>query len=401
MSASRPPVLVLQPSNGGLAFARALGRRGIDVEILATEGDRHAARTRYATGRVMPGFAADPEVWLAALRAHSGDGPVAVVAGADEATEFLSRHRDDLPPDLLTFERLDDVHLALMDKTSSYEMAVAAGVRAPWTRHVASADDLERVVEQAPYPCVLKPVLTHLWRPIFGHDRVLLAHKGHELRAHGERALGAGLETIVSEYIPGGDDCVEEAILLRAPDGSFPMQYGCQKLRQSPPGFGAASLCVSAPMPESLEMARKLLEGAGFVGVAGIETKRHAGTGDYYFIEANVRLPTQFGLGDAAGAEASWRTYATLAGQPLGPVPTPRAGVRLVFPELEAIELRRLVRGARDGVPPTTFGDFVRGWRGVRELGVLDLRDPGPGLAIVGRSLRKRLDRRLRTTRSP
>jgi predicted ATP-grasp superfamily ATP-dependent carboligase len=178
------------------------------------------------------------------------------------------------------------------------------------------------------------------------------------------------------------------------------MQYGCQKLRQSPPGFGAASLCVSAPMPESLEMARKLLEGAGFVGVAGIETKRHAGTGDYYFIEANVRLPTQFGLGDAAGAEASWRTYATLAGQPLGPARTPRAGVKLVFPELEAIELRRLVRGERDSLPPVTFTDFVRGWRGVRELGVLDLRDPGPGLAIAGSVLRRRIDR-LRTTRSP
>jgi D-aspartate ligase len=323
------------------------------------------------------------------------------VAGADEATEFLSRHRDDLPPDLLTFERLDDVHLDLMDKTCSYEIAVEAGVRAPWTRHVASADDLERVVEQAPYPCVLKPVLTHLWRPIFGHDRVLLAHAGGELRAHGERALGAGLETIVSEYIPGGDDCVEEAILLRAADGSFPMQYGCRKLRQSPPGFGAASLCVSAPMPESLDMARKLLDVAEFVGVAGIETKRHAGTGDYYFIEANVRLPTQFGLGDAAGAEASWRTYATLAGQPLGPVPTPRAGVKLVFPELEAIELRRLARGERDGVPPATFAEFVRGWRGVRELGVLDLRDPGPGLSIVTSALRRRIYGRRRTTRSP
>jgi D-aspartate ligase len=392
--AQHPPAIVMQPSNGGLAVARTLGRRGIDVEVLTTAGDRHAGRTRHARGTEMPDIAKAPEAWLEALRARGRRGPVVVLAGADEATEFLSRHRDELPESLLMFERADDVHLPLMDKTSSYDLALAAGVRPPWTAFVRSAEDLERTITEAPYPCVLKPVLTHRWRPIFGHDRVLLAYSGDELRAHGEKALGAGLDTIVSEYVPGGDDCVEEAILTRAPDGSFPMQYGCQKLRQSPPGFGAASLCVSAPMPESLGMARDLLTSTGYVGVAGIETKRHAETGDYYFIEANVRLPTQFGLGDAAGAEASWRTYATLAGISVGPAPTPRMGVKLLFPELEAIEVRRYLRGDRSSESsPKTLGEFVRGYRGVRELGVLDPRDPGPGLELVGRALRKRVDR--------
>jgi predicted ATP-grasp superfamily ATP-dependent carboligase len=240
---------------------------------------------------------------------------------------------------------------------------------------------------------VLKPVLTHLWRPIFGHDRVLLAYNAGELMAHGRKALGAGLETIVSEYVPGGDDHVEEAILVRAADGSFPMQFGCRKLRQSPSGFGAASLCESAPTTESLAMARALLEHSGYVGVAGVETKRHADTGEYYFIEANVRLPTQFGLGDAAGAEASWRTYATLAGLPPGPQPEVTMGVRLLFPELEVAEMRRFARGERGPSAPKSWRDFTRGYHRIREVGVLDPRDLGPARELAGKSLRRRLGR--------
>jgi D-aspartate ligase len=282
------------------------------------------------------------------------------------------------------------VHVPLIDKPTSHELARAAGVRVPWTAIVRSAGDLERAAADAPYPSVLKPALSHVWRPILGQERVLLAHGPDELIAHGRRALDAGVDTIVSEYVPGGDNCVEEAILVRAADGSYPMVFGCAKLRQSPHGFGAASLCMSAELPESMALARALLDHTGFVGVAGIETKRHADTGDYYFIEANVRLPTQFGLGDAAGADASWRTYATLAGLPLGPRPTLRNGVKLVFPELDLREFRRYLRGERADDRPATLTGWLRSWRGTRELGVLDLSDPGPALGLAGAALKRR-----------
>ena len=384
-----PPVILLQPSNGGLAVARALARSGIDVEILATQSDSHTASSRMARGQVLSDL--DRDRLLALLGARAEEGPAVVMAGADEASEFLSRERDSLPAGLRAFEAQDDVHLDLMGKTRTHELAVAAGVRVPWTHLVRDAGDLDRVLAEATYPNVLKPVLSHLWRPIFGHDRVLLAHGPDELRAHAQPAIAAGLETIVSEYVPGGDDHVEEAILVRAGDGSFPMQFGCRKIRQSPRGFGAASLCESAPLEESLAMARAILEYTGYVGIAGVETKRHADTGEYYLIEVNVRIPTQFGLGDACGVEASWRMYATLAGLPLGPQPPQRDGVRLLFPELDFKELRRYAGGERGSDRPRSLAGWARSWAGTRELGVLDLRDPGPALALARASAERRI----------
>jgi D-aspartate ligase len=384
-----PPVILLQPSNGGLAVARALGRAGLDVEILATKADWHTASSRMARGSVLPDL--DRERVLATLNDRAARGPAVVMAGADEASEFLSRERDSLPPGLRTFEAQDDVHLDLMGKTRTHELAVEAGVRVPWTHVISDAADLDRVLAKATYPNVLKPVMSHLWRPIFGHDRVRLSYGPDELRAHAEPAIAAGLETIVSEYVPGGDDDVEEAILVRAPDGSFPLQFGCCKIRQSPRGFGAASLCESAPLEESLAMARRILEHTGYVGIAGVETKRHAETGEYYLIEVNVRIPTQFGLGEVCGVDASWRMYATLAGLPLAPQPPQRDGVRLLFPELDVKELRRYADGERGDDRPKSWAGWVRSWAGTRELGVLDMRDPGPAMALARASAERRL----------
>jgi predicted ATP-grasp superfamily ATP-dependent carboligase len=183
---------------------------------------------------------------------------------------------------------------------------------------------------------------------------------------------------MLSEYVPGGDADVDEAIVVRAPDGSYPVAFGCRKVRQYPSGFGAASVCRSHPIPESMELARAVLDEAGFTGVAGVETKRHAETGDFYFIEANVRLPTQWGLGDASGVEASKRLAQALAGEELGPQPKQREDVRLIFPELEARSAIRTLRDTPARERPRALLELARSYRRTRDLGLVDPRDLGP-----------------------
>jgi D-aspartate ligase len=386
-----PRAVLLTPFNGGLAAARALVRRGVQVSVLAGRSDAFTARTRRADGRVLPDLPAGRPEWLAALAALA---PAVVFTGGDVASALLASVGGGLAAGVMTFEALDDVHLRLLAKLDSYEIAQAAGVRIPWTRAVSTRADLDAAIEEAPYPCVLKPDVSHLWRAVFGDDRVMLADDRDALREDGLRAIDAGLEMLVSEYVPGGDDAMEEAIVVRAADGSYPVAFGCHKLRQYPSGFGAASLCEIVPAEDSLALARRLLDHAGYVGVAGIETKRHAETGEVYFIEANVRIPTQWGLGDAAGGESSWRMYQSLAGIDPGPQPDLRYGVKLVFPELELRGAMRAVRGRDGSARPM---ERLRSYRGARDIGIADPRDPGPALSLaagfVGRRI-KRLARR-------
>ena len=192
------------------------------------------------------------------------------------------------------------------------------------------------------------------------------------------------------EHIPGPDRNNELVTVLRRSDGTHALAFVTRKLREFPPGFGAAALSEAVEAPEAVALAARILDAAGFVGVCGAEFKRHAETGERAFLEVNVRLIQGFGLGDLAGADASWRVYATLAGLPLDPQPPVAAGVRMVTASLEP---RAIVTNLREH--RLTPRELLAGYRGVRSLGGIGVSDPGPFAALALREL-KRAARRFR-----
>lgn len=348
------------------------------------------ARSRRVESVVVP-FEQDGERWLRAIQqiASSSDRVVALPA-TDRASALLTRAEDRLPPNVLRFERSDSAHTELMDKGRADSLARRAGVLVPWTARVLSREDLWRLAPTAPWPCVVKPVLSHEWRRRFGEARAFLAEDGECAERLLQRPLNAGLEMLLCQYIPGGDEDVEEAIVVRLADGSYPVRFGCRKLRQCPPSFGVTALGESSELPETMALAERVLDEADFVGVAGVEAKRHRDTGERWFVDANVRLPAQWGLGDACGAQATPRLIEALCGQKLGPSPRLRAGVGFVQPDLDWQVLRPTVKAASSWRRPVLAWDLMRPYLGARELGLLDLRDPGPLLAFLGTAMHRR-----------
>ena len=390
-----PRAILLAPNDAGLPVVRTLHRRAVPATVLVTPAHSWLARTRWSDGHVVPLLPAGRERWLAILDelAELGDG--VLISGSDRATEFLVQERSRIPPNLRSFEAEDGAHLKLLDKASLYALAEQSGIRFPWTLRLASRSDLEAVMTDARYPCLLKPAVSHRWRRLFGDRRAIVIREPRDLVRAAGPGLSARLELLVTEYIPGPDENLETAVLLRQADGSIPLSYGLRKRRQYPAGFGAGSLTESAHLPQATAIAVRLLEAAGFVGLAGVELKRHAETGEHFLIEANVRLPGHFGLGDASQVDASWRLYATLAGLPLAPQPDQRAGVRTVMPSFEP---RAIVDQLRQ--QKTSPRALLASYRGVRDISGLSPRDPGPVVALGVRELRRAspfLRRRLRS----
>jgi predicted ATP-grasp superfamily ATP-dependent carboligase len=388
-----PHVVVLEPHSAGLALARTMVKAGARVTMLAQPGNDWETHSR-GVESVVVDFGARGESWLEAIeRLASDSDELLVLSASDRGSELLVQARDRLPANVRAFERADNAHLTLMHKESAEGVARRAGVNVPWTMAVRTLDELEAIADEAPWPCVVKPILSHTWKGRYGDAQVFVVHDSEEAAARLRSPLQSGLGMLLSQYVPGGDDHMEEAIVVRLADGSYPVAFGCHKLRQSPLGFGATALGVSDPLPETTALARAVLDEAGFVGVAGVEAKRHAQTGERWFIEVNVRMPAQWGLGDAAGADASRRLVAVLAGRELGPAPVARAGVNLVVPLLDARSTRALLRQApawrRPALATRLFLPYLR----ARELGLLDPRDPGPGLAAVHAVLGRRVKR--------
>lgn len=401
---SWPHIVVLEPASAGLAFSRRMTRLGARVTLVLTPWSREDAYSRGAASFIAP-YEPNGEPWMAALQelaAEAGEEPLVVVTATDRGSELLVRAAPQLPPNVRIFEHPKSAHMPLMDKQSADAIARRAGVKVPWTAELRDRETFDRLVAEAPWPCVVKPVFSHEWRERYSLERTFLAEDAARAEELLARPLADRFPMLLCQYVPGGDDDVEEAIVVRLADGSYPMHFGCRKLRQWPPGFGETAVGEAQPLPETTEIAKRVLDEAGFVGVAGVEVKRDARTGERWFLEVNVRMPGQWGLGDASGADASVRLVSALVGRELGSAPALRPGVRMVLPELDARVVLPALRAARWRQRPALAVRMLRPYVGARELGMFDPRDPGPGLALLWGWLRRRLARlRLLPERDP
>lgn len=384
-------MIVLDPFNAGMALARRLVRAGARVTVV--EGKPIVAHSR-GVESVISAYKAEGGKWLAVLRQLSEDCEQGVILTAtDRGSAWLVRESERLPENLRHFEHEGGAHLRLMDKQTADPVARRAGVLVPWTAEASSARELEPLLDEAPWPCVVKPVLSHEWRDRYGEKRSFFAADAHEARRLMAKPLGDGFRMLLSQYIPGGDEDVEEAIVVRLADGSYPVQFGVRKLRQYPRGFGETAVGESAPLPETMALAKSVLEEAGFVGVAGVEAKRHEQTGERWFLEVNVRLPGQWGLGDACGVQASRRVVQALCGQTLDPPLQLRPGVRFVQPDLDWRTIRPTLTALPARKRPAAAWQLARPYFGAREVGMLDPRDPGPLLALIRQFVGRRMQR--------
>ena len=337
--------IILEPHDGCLALARRLTRRGVSVLVLSNASSSWVARSRGVEGIELPALGGAQERWLEQLAELGADDGV-LLSGSDRATALLVEHRAEIPASLRLFESADSAHARLMDKATLYEEAKKAGIRYPWSRLLSSEEDLERASGEAEYPCLLKPTMSHLWRSLFGRERVFVIDSPDALAEKARPAIAAGLSLLLNEHVPGPETNLEGHVALRLADGTYALEYTRRKLRQYPLDFGAGAILESMDAPLTGELSRRLLDSSGFVGLAAVEAKIHAETGEPVLIEVNVRLPQSFGLGDAAGVNAAYRVYSVLAGLPLGPQPPMRAGAKVVVPALEFRAAReRLRRG--------------------------------------------------------
>ena len=380
-----PPAILLDPTDGCLTAARSLIRRGVTVHVLATGYFGFVARTRGARGEVLPLLPAGRGRWLERLTELGRQRDAVLISGSDWASEFLSRERQSLPESLRSFESSTGAHLRLMDKSGLYDFARSAGVRTPWTEIVTSPEELDAVAGRADYPCIVKPLWSHSGKRK-GDYRTRQAADQGELRRLVGQAIADGVEMLVTEHVPGDETNLEAAVTIRSADGSYPLVYGRHKVRQFPPDYGVGSMHRSAPVPEAIEATRRLLDAASFEGISITEFKRHEKTDERVLIEVNVRVPRGFGLGDACEADASWRLYATLAGLPLPPQPPPRNGISAVLPEVDFHAARARMRRGE-----LSLRELLASYRGVRDTGVLSLRDPAPTLGLLAQAARARL----------
>jgi D-aspartate ligase len=291
----RAPAFVLGGYQAGLAVVRSLGAAGIPVVSVWNSKSEMARHSRYVDLRVRA-----PHPWQ-----NSGEyvellldlsrrvDPGLLLPTTDEAVGAVARGKDQLEARHVVACPGWPVAERFLDKRATYELATRLAVPFPETILPSSEEELERMTSEFPFPCIVKPRFSHVYRDAFGVKMTKVSDRV-ELLSAWRRSQRAGIGTMIQEFIPGPETAGVNynGYLV---DGEPRVEVTARKVRMSPPDLGYPTVVVSSDVPDVLEPARRLLRGMELNGFANVEFKHDARDDTYKLMEVNGR-PNMSGL---------------------------------------------------------------------------------------------------------
>ena len=322
LTGKRPPAFVLRSDRAhGLAVVRSLGRRGIRVVALnQTRGPgRHS---RYALNIDLPSEIDQKSLLdLLCRSAKASPQKPFLIATSDQDVLFIVRNRAELSryfsfvvADTETAERI-------ANKRTQYEFAEANNVPLSRMFPVKTVEDVERVSSAIAYPCVVKPVYSDLWRDYreglgqIHWQKLAVVSSPVELVDAYTQMSRSGLEFLLQEFVPGGDDQIFSVFLYLDRNSKLLAAFARQKLRQWPVEQGSGCFVVSVVAPEVIQQSTALLQSLNYSGLANVEFKKDARDGEFKLIEINIRSGNLVSIAIDLGMDFPYIAYCDAVGQ--------------------------------------------------------------------------------------
>ncbi|HSV15356.1 MAG TPA: hypothetical protein VLI90_13940 [Tepidisphaeraceae bacterium] len=388
----QPPVLILGGEANALSVARDLGRLGAKVFMLGESGTpvRHS---RYCNWIELESSAKGSfeTIWADFLLGSDSDylkGAV-VLACSDAGITVLATHRDRLSRKFRLDESNTIAQLDMLDKLKTYHHAVAAGVPTPKFWEVHTRADVLAIEKELVYPLLVKPRLSHVFEKHFGRKHVTVTAFEQLLAAY-DTAAGAGMDMMLVELIPGGDEQLCSYYTYLDAQGNALVHFTKRIIRRFPTGMGSACYHITDWNPNLTELGLKLFRHVGLRGLANVEFKQDPRDGVYKLIECNARFTASNCLVSASGCNLAALVYNRITGRPVKPTTTDyRRGLRLWDPVRDFWAFRELQQRGE-----ITFVQWVSSVMHRQTFPFFRLSDPKPALARtlkpLGRLFRRR-----------
>lgn len=384
-----PVVVVGLDSITGLQTARIFARRGIPVTGMAEDLAHFCCRTRVCERIVRAELSGDGLVEALVELGSSLDQKAVLVPCTDLSVLTIVRRKGELEPAYhIALPEAEVVEL-LTDKARFATYAKEQGLPIPKTMLLESREGVQEAVGSLRFPLVVKPpVKTALWERR-AREKAYKVENGGELLALYDQVGDAADVLVAQEWIRGseGDHFTCNAYFDR--EARPVVTFVTQKIRQWPPQTGQGSLAVESRNDAVRDETVRLFSGIGFWGLAYLELKRDADTGEHLIVEPNIGRPTgRSATAEAGGVELLYAMYCDVLGLPLP------AGLSQRYVGTKWIYLGRDLRSAlyyrRRG--ELSFRGWVESLRGPKVDAVFSWRDPLPFCFDVGRvfTLRRR-----------
>ena len=394
----RIPVLVTDgEQRAALAVVRSLGKAGYAPIVCSRDARSLAGVSRYAAASV---HVPDPlsraseftPAIVSAVRAHNAR---VVVPVTEPSSLALLGAGSLLAPAVIAGPSLDAFR-AISDKEHMLAVASDVGLSTPRQLRLTSASDASAAaLDTLAFPVVIKPARTVQGGSI---HTVTYATDADTLRRKLGAMAASAYPVLVQQRIVGPGTGV---FLLRW-NGRVLATFAHERIRETPPSGGASVYSESvAADPDLVAGAARLLERFDWRGVAMVEFKRDAATGQAYVMEVNGRLWGSLQLAVDAGVDfPTLLVNAALGNVPEHP-PSYRTGVRLRWWWGDVNHLLARLRHSAERLSlasnaPTRAQLLQRffAWRRGDRNETLRADDPQPFLIDTAQWLRARLGRR-------
>lgn len=389
-AAALPPVILLGGEANALSVARDLGRSGVTVYALL-EAFSSVGFSRHCR-RIGPAAADDYETAWAEFLLSDAAKPyhgAVVLACSDAGIQVLLRHREAL----LRLYRLDlcnpTAQAMMLDKLETYRCAAAAGVATPRFWAVHSADEIAALRDELVFPLLVKPRLSHLFDNRFGRKHIIVDRYEDLLPAY-EMATGDGMEALLVELIPGGDDRLCSYFTYLDERGTPLVHFTKGVIRRYPAGMGGGTYHITRWIPELIAPANRLLDQAQLRGLANVEFKFDTRDGQYKLIECNARFAASNALVSASGMKLAELVYNRIVNRPPPEIPHYCREMRQWDPVRDFSAFRQLRRSGQ-----ITLGQWLRSIAHRQTFPFFEWRDPMPAVARVLKPLRRAIAARL------
>ncbi|HEY9143838.1 MAG TPA: ATP-grasp domain-containing protein [Arenimonas sp.] len=292
-------ILGLSPT--GLYVARELGEAG--ARLLGVDYGPATARSSVHFGRDGTWRIENLQDLLPRLLAHAagaGQRPF-LIATSDVFIEWMIENAAALRTAFAFPACYETAAPDLLDKVRFHALCARHGVETPGIWQAADRGALQALVDEIPFPCILKPVLIHRAKAFLKGHKVLVARSREQYQ---EFVAAIPVESgawFVQEIIPGPESSITLFAGYVDSGGALRQGFTARKLRQYPAGFGSASLVISEDNTDTRELCERFLPAIGYRGVCGVEFKRDPRDGRLKIIEINPRPTLWFQLSHAAG----------------------------------------------------------------------------------------------------
>jgi len=200
-----------------------------------------------------------------------------------------------------------EIVLKILDKTLFVDLCNKYDLPAPESFALTSDEDLNKIIPQVPFPCIIKPVFKeNWWNPelsniMGGYKKAFICQNEEELEATYKKLSSVNSRMVVQKYIPGADSQMYDINLFVTPDIKIVSQVIARKMRVHPPGAGFGCFVQTVYNPTMNNLCMEIIEKLNLKGLLNIQFKQNVETGKYELIEIHPRVSIFEILGAKAG----------------------------------------------------------------------------------------------------